>query len=113
MNLSDTRISTRLLFGFGVLALLIALMGGLSMVKVGAIGDSLDTVVNDRVPRVIALFEVKGEVNLIARATRNMILVRDTADVKKEAARIEVARKQIDERLKTLGAQVESDVDKA
>ena len=113
MNFSDTRISTRLLFGFGVLALLMALIGGLSVVKVDAMGVSFETLVNDRVPKVITLFEVKGEVDLIARATRNMILVRDTADVKKEAARIDVARKQIDERLKSLGAQITSDEDKA
>ena len=99
MSLKDTRISTRLMLGFGLLALLIALTGGIAVVKVDAMSDSFETVVNDRVPRVIALFEVKGEINLIARATRNMVLVRDTADVKKEAARIDVARKKIDERL--------------
>ncbi|MBK6294469.1 MAG: MCP four helix bundle domain-containing protein [Rhodoferax sp.] len=100
------------MLGFGLLALLIALTGGIAVVKVDAMSDSFETVVNDRVPRVIALFEVKGEINLIARATRNMVLVRDTADVKKEAARIDVARKKIDERLQKLGAQIKSDQDK-
>ena len=34
MNFSDMKISTRLLLGFGVMVLLIAFMGGISLLKV-------------------------------------------------------------------------------
>jgi hypothetical protein len=47
MNFSDMKISTRLSAGFGVLVLLIALMGGTSMVKLHSVEDSVHAVVND------------------------------------------------------------------
>jgi methyl-accepting chemotaxis protein len=65
-----------------------------------------EEVINDRVPKVASINEIKADVTLIADALRNMIIMSDTADIKKEAARIEVARKQIGERFTKLDAQL-------
>ena len=113
MNFSDLKISTRLILGFGMLALLIALMGGIALVKTNVVDGDVVKLVNDRIPKVITLFEIKGELNNVARATRNMVIRVDPAEIKREIAGIEEARKQIGDRLQKLGAEVKSDAGKA
>ena len=81
MNFSDMKISTRLILGFGMLALLIALMGAISAFKITTVGDLVDKLVNDRIPKVVSLYEVQGEVNKVARATRNMVILSDAAEI--------------------------------
>ncbi|MEI8159168.1 MAG: MCP four helix bundle domain-containing protein, partial [Burkholderiales bacterium] len=113
MNFNDMKISTRLILGFGMLALLIALMGGIALVKTNVVDGDVVKLVNDRIPKVITLFEIKGELNNVARATRNMVIRVDPAEIKREIAGIEEARKQIGDRLQKLGAEVKSDAGKA
>ncbi len=113
MNLKDLKISTRLSLGFGLLALLIALMGAIASVKIHGVGESFDLVVKDQVPKVISLFEVEGDINVVARAARNMVILSDPAEIKKEEARIVAARKTITEKLDLLAKEVRSDSGKA
>ena len=113
MSLKDLKISTRLILGFGLLALLIALLGGIASVRISGIGESFDLVVRDKVPKVITLFEVEGDINVVARATRNMLILSDPAEIKKEEARIVAARKTISEKLDLLTKEVQSDSGKA
>ena len=113
MNFNDMKISTRLILSFGMLALLIALMGGIALVKTNVVDGDVDKLVDDRIPKVITLYEIKGELNNIARATRNMVIRVDPAEIKREFAGIEEARKQIGDRLQKLSAEVKSDAGKA
>jgi methyl-accepting chemotaxis protein len=106
MNLNDMKISTRLILGFAILGLLLAFMAGVSVLKFKTMSGMLEEVINDRVPKVASINDIKADVTLIADALRNMIIMSDTADIKKEAARIEVARKQIGERFAGLEAQL-------
>ena len=106
MNINDMKISTRLILGFVILGLLLAFMAGVSLLKFKSMNDMFDEVINDRVPKVAAINDIKADVTLIADALRNMIIMSDTADIKKEAGRIEVARKQIGERFARLDAQL-------
>lgn len=99
MNFNDMKISTRLILGFGVLALLIALMGGIALVKTSVVDEDLEKLVENQIPKVITLFEVKGEINLVARATRNLVITSDPGEIPKEVARIQEARKHISLRL--------------
>ena len=106
MNLNDMKISTRLILGFAILGVLLAFMAGISVLKFKTMSGMLEEVINDRVPKVASINDIKADVTLIADALRNMIIMSDTADIKKEAARIEVARKQIGERFSGLDAQL-------
>ena len=113
MNLNDMKISTRLTFGFGAMALLIALLGAIALFEVNRISLSFDAVAKDRLPKAVASYEVEGDINLIARAMRNMVILSEAAEVEKEAARIALASKDIDARLDRLVATVQSDAGKA
>ncbi|MCF8156495.1 MAG: MCP four helix bundle domain-containing protein, partial [Rhodoferax sp.] len=75
-------------------------------------GDVVKLVEN-RIPKVVTLYEIKGELNNIARATRNMVIRVEPADIKREQTGIEEARKQIGDRLQKLEASVRSDAGKA
>ncbi len=109
MNLNDMKISTRLTLGFGTLALLVAVMGGVSLVKISTVDTAFHTVVDDRYPKIASLNEVKGDVNVIARALRNIALLGDGAESRKELERVYAARKGIGERLEKLHTQITSE----
>ena len=113
MNFNDMKISTRLILGFGMLALLIALLGGIALVKTNVVDGDVVELVDDRLPKMVAMFEVKGEINQVARSTRNLVITTDPTEIPKELARIQEARKQISQRLDKLGTDEKSDAGKA
>ncbi len=113
MKLDDMRISTRLVLGFGVLGLLMVFLGGVAQYRVMGMNGLFAQLVNERIPRIVLVNGIKGDVTLIAEAVRNIIMVSDSAEISKEVARIEVARKRIDQRLKTLSEQMLEDEGKA
>ena len=75
MNLNDMKISTRLILGFALLGLLLAFMAGISIVKFKSMNGMFEEVINDRVPKVASINEIKADVTLIADALRNMIIM--------------------------------------
>ena len=85
MNLKDLKIATRLILGFAMLGLLLAFMAGVSLLKSKSMNEMFDQVINDRVPKVASINDIKADVTLIADALRNMIIMSETADIKKEA----------------------------
>jgi methyl-accepting chemotaxis protein len=109
MNFSDMKISTRLCAGFGVLVLLIALMGGTSMVKLHSVEDSVHAVVNDYYRKTVALNEIKGGLNQIARSMRNMVIMSTPAEVAGEAAAADKALNTVEGKWEWLEARIRSD----
>jgi methyl-accepting chemotaxis protein len=108
VKFDDMKISTRLIWGFGVLSLLTALLGGVSHTKVGVINALFNQVISERIPRMVSVNEIKGEVNTIAIALRNIIITSDSAVVQKESTRIDASRKRITTELDALSAQISS-----
>ncbi|MEO7108257.1 MAG: MCP four helix bundle domain-containing protein, partial [Rhodoferax sp.] len=113
MKLDDMRISARLVLGFGTLGLLIAFLGIVAQFKVSAMNGMFSQVVTERIPKMVLVNDIKGDVTLIAEAVRNMIMVSDSAEILKERTRVEGARKRIGDHLKTLGDQINDDAGKA
>ena len=108
MQLNDLKISTRLVLGFGILGLLLAFMAGISVIKFKSMNAMFDEVINAQVPKVAVINDIKADVTLIADALRNMIIMSNSADIRAEGQRIEVARKRINERFSKLDAQLVS-----
>ena len=113
MNLNDLKISHRLTLGFGLLALIIALMGLFSIMKVGEVQSDLKLTTGDRMPKVLSLYEVQNQVNIVARSVRNMLILSDPAQIKSERDRVESSRKAISERLDKLKDEITSDKGRA
>ena len=113
MNLSDMKIKTRLMLGFGLLTALIMAISGLAILKMNLVDKQFGVVINDRAPKVAVLNEVKGNINQIARSMRNMLLMTAPADIQKERETIEASRKTIGAALDKLGQEIQSEGGKA
>ncbi|MEP6876115.1 MAG: MCP four helix bundle domain-containing protein, partial [Burkholderiales bacterium] len=113
VSMNSLKVSTRLSLGFGILILLMLIMGATSLVKVGNMHHALQLVVDDRVPKVATINEVKGDIDQIALSLRNMVILSDAADIKKEVAKVESAREGIRERLEKLRTLITTEKGKA
>ena len=82
--MNKLKLSTRLTLGFGVLALLIAFTAGMALARLPHIESAFHKVTDERIPRVAALNEVKGNLNQIGVSMRNMAIMSDAAERKKE-----------------------------
>ena len=111
--MNKLKVSTRLSLGFGILLLLMLIMGATSLLKVSSMHQSFTLVVGDRVPKVAEINEVKGGVNQIAISLRNMVILSDAAEIKKEFGKVEAARQANGERLEKLQTQITTEKGKA
>ncbi|HWR76871.1 MAG TPA: methyl-accepting chemotaxis protein [Thiobacillus sp.] len=105
----NMKIGLRLGLGFGVVVLLMMVVAFIGVTRMASLDKSIDQIVNDRYPKTVLANEVIDNINLIARAMRNTLLLDDSADVKKELGRIDGARKAIVERLGKLEETIKSD----
>ncbi len=113
MNFSDMKISTRLLLGFGVMVLLIAFMGGISLLKVTTVNRGLDQLTDERMPRLAMFNDIKGDLNQIGLSMRNMAIMNDPADVQKQIESVVTARQSIGEKIEKLKTDINTERGKA
>ncbi|HEY0846480.1 MAG TPA: methyl-accepting chemotaxis protein [Noviherbaspirillum sp.] len=109
MNLNNLKVSQRLALGFGVvIALLLVnvLIGGL---RLNELSDKLVEVIDDRYPKTVLLNEIQDETNLQARSLRNLLLLTDEAEWKKELERIPEATRKINESIRVLEQQIRTE----
>ena len=113
MHYKNMKISSRLMFGFGLLTLLIALMGGISVVKTNQLGGAFDTVVNDRYVKIATLNSIKEGMHQMSTLLRNAVIMSNPADVKTQLDGVEDARKGVVEHWERLHKGIASDKGKA
>ena len=113
MKFSDFRIGVRLGLGFTVIVLLMLVVGGYSINKMNQLDTLVSSLVEDKYPKTVMLNDMKGNINIIARALRNLIISDDKEDNRKEVQRITDAREIIGKRLEELVKTVQSDTGKS
>jgi len=100
--MKNMRIGVRLGLGFmAVVALLIAI-AFVGITRLGALNEDTNTIVNDRVPKVDMVNTVIDEMNRSARYVRNMLLMTDAAQIKREETGLAKSRQHIAEILSKL-----------
>jgi len=102
MKLNDLKISTRLGLGFGALAALMALLGALSIVKLFALRDEFDTVMNDRYVKIGLATGIRSVNADVSVALRNLFIVTNPAEVKAQFELIESGSKRTQGAFETL-----------
>ena len=102
MNIKDAQISLKLGLSYGILVLLMILIGAFSWLKLSSIGTSFEAVTDNRLPKVVSVYEIRENINISARAMRNMLLWTDATQIEAEKSRITASQHQIDERLNKL-----------
>ena len=84
MNIANLKVSQRLALGFGMLIALLAIIAAVGVTRMTQLAAQIDEVVNDRYEKTALLSEMQNQINLQARAVRNMLLLTDPAEVKAE-----------------------------
>jgi len=111
--LNNFRIGLRMALGFAlVIGLLLATLA-MAMVKLGDLNDEMQKITDDRFPKTVMANDVVDQVNVIARAMRNVALVKDADEQKFELERIQKARTSITDMLDKLDKSIVSEQGKA
>ncbi|MGD0282697.1 MAG: methyl-accepting chemotaxis protein [Dissulfurispiraceae bacterium] len=93
MRLRDIGIGKRLGVGFGIITVLMLVVGIFAVVGLSKLNMEIETIIYDRLPKVVTSKDIIDNANVNARALRNMILFADdTKTVKAELKRIYDAR---------------------
>lgn len=106
MKFNDLKISTRLTLGFGLMALLIGLMGTLSVVLARSADKAFHSIIDDRFPKVLHLHVAKEDVTGVELALTQMLLDTSTENVQRHQATINAKRQQITQLFETLAQQI-------
>ncbi|MBL8485845.1 MAG: MCP four helix bundle domain-containing protein [Rhodocyclaceae bacterium] len=108
----NLRIGARLGLGFAFALVMMSLIAGLGIERMGMLNGELDAMVKDRFPKTVQANDIIDALNVIARAMRNAALVKKDEDVRKEIDRIAEQRKVILDRIDKLTQSIKSDAGK-
>ncbi|MBA3596728.1 MAG: MCP four helix bundle domain-containing protein [Methylibium sp.] len=113
MNLSDVKISTRLAAGFAAMAVLIALLGGLSIYKTNTIHGEFATVMESSYPKIEMAQDIRTVNSEVSLAIRDLFILTDPAAVAARFETINTVSKRTTGNLDKLKESIQSDVGKA
>jgi len=110
--LNNLKVGTKLAIGFTLAILALLIVATIGIMRVSTIAGEVDTMANDRFPKVVWANDIIDNVNLVARVVRNTLLVKTDEEVKRELDRLMDARKVILDRLEKLDKTIQSDAGK-
>ncbi|MBI5908895.1 MAG: carbonic anhydrase family protein [Betaproteobacteria bacterium] len=102
MKSDGLKIGTRLGLGFGAVFLLLLVVSVLGIRAITTLGEDLNSMVEDRYPKTVLANDIIQDVNVIARAMRNMVLVTSAQQIQTEVAHVKEAGQKIDQYWKQL-----------
>ncbi len=105
----NMKIGTKLSIGFGIMMVLLAAISIVSLVELSGVNEEAQLLTRDRFPKTVCANEIISQVNTVARAIRNVLLVKDRETMNKEIARVEEAKKTITEAIEKLDKTVTSE----
>jgi methyl-accepting chemotaxis protein len=111
--LKNMKIGPRLGFGFGIILLLMIIVGAFSIVRITGLNSSIDKMVHDRFPKTVQANDVIDNINIIARGLRNIVIDDSKANVDAELKRIAESRKVVADSLEKLKKTIHSEKGKA
>ncbi len=100
--LNNFKIGTRLGFGFATTLLFLIAIAVIGVVRLQAVNEELALMLQDRFPKTVMLNTINDNINVVARALRNILLERSEDEQKKELARIKEARKNVSDNVEKL-----------
>ncbi|MFA6312161.1 MAG: methyl-accepting chemotaxis protein [Sterolibacterium sp.] len=104
----NLRIGVRLAIGFSLALLAMALIAGVGYQSISVLNGQMVILAKDRFPKTVWANDIIGSINVMARATRNTLLIRKEAEIRKEMERIPVERGIIDDRIAKLDQTIAS-----
>lgn len=111
--MKNMKIGVRLGIGFMAIVVLMIAVAFVGITRLSAINHETEVIVKDRVVKVALSSRVIDQINLIARASRNVLLMTDQGEINRDLERIAVARKTALETLSTLEKMLNTEKGKA
>jgi methyl-accepting chemotaxis protein len=105
----NLKIGTRLIGGFGFILVLMITVAVLGIMRLGYLNDGVNSLINDRYPKVIAATDMVRAQNMINQINRNLQIVSDPVEIDKQRARREEQFKLIDEKQKYLADTIQTE----
>ncbi|QOX78781.1 MCP four helix bundle domain-containing protein [Trichlorobacter lovleyi] len=110
--LKNLKIGKRLAVGFASILVLLTIISVVAYVNVVKLDNELMLLTGDKIVKTDQLAEIRNEVNIQARAIRNMLLVNDLGERQKELVRVNESGEKITKVLSELEKTVKSDTGK-
>ena len=110
--LTQLRIGQRLFVSFGLLILLLVAIGIFGASNAKRLANDLDRTANSSLLKIAAANELEGQVNIISRAVRDLLLLDTAGAIKKQKAAIAGALEQTEKQLVSLEQAPEDDEEK-
>ena len=95
--MKNMKIGTRLGLGFAIVLLIVIAISVIGINRLAVVNNSSIDMAENRVPKVLMVQDIQEQMSIIARATRNTLLVKTPEEARKEVARIREARKHATE----------------
>lgn len=106
MKIANLKVGVRLGAGFAAILLLLLIVVGVSLQRLGTMHTESDLTLNDRYPKVVAITVIKDNLNQIARSMRNTLIMTDPEDIAKELKQIGDDKRVIVEKLDFLDKHI-------
>ncbi|SAL10875.1 chemotaxis protein [Caballeronia turbans] len=111
MNLKNITIKNKLVAGFGILAVLVVLVAGMSLRALSVASDGFAHYVNGINARADVASQLRTAVDRRAIAARNLVLVTKPSDIDLEKANVTRAHEDVQARLKQLNDMIAAATD--
>jgi methyl-accepting chemotaxis protein len=109
----NMKIGTRLGLGFGLILVLLLAISSLAYLRLNELNQEIDLLVTDKFPKTVQANDMIDSLNVMARAMRNAMLLKNEAEIQKEIARIPDERKKIDGIIEKMEKTIHSEEGKA
>jgi methyl-accepting chemotaxis protein len=107
--LKNFKIGSRLGLAFGLILALMMVVGGYAIKEIKSLNDDIDLLANDRLVKLEQANTIVDNINLLARALRNIIIDDNKDHQADEMRRIADARKKVGEILAELNQTIKSE----
>ena len=100
--LKNMKIGVRLGLGFGIIVLLMVVSGVFAVTRLHRLDVDLNSITGEQWPKTVYANNIKDQVNIVARALRNAIILDDRGEKQKELKRVDDSRNAEDKALAEL-----------
>ncbi|KAF0188620.1 MAG: methyl-accepting chemotaxis [Desulfobulbaceae bacterium] len=104
--LKNFKIGSRLSFGFGLIMLLMMIVGGYSLQLINSLHSQMNTLITENMAQVEQAHQINDNLNVIARALRNIIIDDSMQEQSSQLQRIATSRKTIADILEKLDKSI-------
>jgi len=105
----NLKIGVRLGIGFGLVLAMLVIVGGLAFLRLNGLNAEIGDMVNDKFPKTVTAGRIIDDINVVARSTRNVLLVKDPEQIKAELQRVVDSRKDASEAYASLEKTITSE----